>query len=80
VGGRQQYGFAPLQDFGANFAIMYIYQHRVFTSGTGTAYTSGAPEFTPDFCGFVLLNLEFLQYNDPKRRKGQETEEGHAIQ
>jgi hypothetical protein len=32
---------------------------KKWKSGTGTAYTSGAPEFTPDFCGFVLLNLEF---------------------
>jgi hypothetical protein len=27
------------------------------TCGTGTAYTSGAHEFTPGYSGFVLLDL-----------------------
>ena len=33
------------------------------TSGAGTAYPSGAPEFTPGFqWRFVLLNLQFYVY------------------
>jgi hypothetical protein len=31
------------------------------TSGAGTAYSSGAPEFTPVFSRFVLLDLKFYR-------------------
>ena len=32
------------------------------TSGAGTAYHSGAPEFTPSFSGFVLLDIYSYMY------------------
>jgi hypothetical protein len=38
--------------------LVYLGQEQVYTSGTKTAYPSGAPDFTPRFLvGFVLLDL-----------------------
>ena len=34
---------------------------RVFTSGAGTAYSSGAPGFTPVLVGFVLFDFSFIR-------------------
>jgi len=37
--------------------------------GRGTANPIRGPEFTPDFSGFVLLNLSFLCFVDPGMSK-----------
>jgi hypothetical protein len=38
-------------------SFVYIFDTTGATSRAGTAYSSGAPEFTPGFVGFALFHL-----------------------